>query len=140
MAMVAPLFLTVLLGMSKASRLLDVQSQLAVAAREGARLAAMDRDGLLQNGQSTNAKITQDIQSFLTANGLPGDEAEVHIVDPDDHTTVFDLDDAANNLELFELRIELPFAAISPPIAGVPDDLSFVSRIVFRNARATIVQ
>ena len=101
------------------------------------RLASMDRTGLLQNGQSTNAKITSDIQNMLTANGLPGDEVAVHIVDPIDHTTPFDLDDAANRLKLFELRVELPYYS---GIGGDPGRFTMAGKVVFRNASGSLVQ
>jgi hypothetical protein len=118
-------------------RLLDAQTQLTAAARLGARLATMDRTDLLAAGQSTNQKITQEIRTFLNASGLPDDAAEVHIVDPTDHTTPFDLDHPDNELELFELRIELPYGEIS----GLPsDDWNLQAHVVFRNARVSLVQ
>jgi Flp pilus assembly protein TadG len=139
-AFVAPLFVSILLGASEASRLFDLRNQLSLAAREGARMAAMDREGLVQGGQTTNQKVEQDIRNFLTANGLPGDEADVFIVDFDDHTTPFDLDNAANNGELFELRVELPYTVLGGLGGGLGDDLALSAMVVFRNARATIVQ
>ena len=118
----------------------DVQNQLALAAREGARLGAMDRTGMLEQGQTTNQKITDDVQHFLSANGLPGDETTVYIVDPADSTTPFDMDDEANELELFELRVELPYTAISSSGGSVGTDFVLSAKVVFRNARATQIQ
>lgn len=139
-AIIAPVFVTIALGVSEASRLLDAQNQLAVAVREGARLAAMDRTGLLQEGQTTNSKITSDIRNYLTANGLPGELADIYIVEPADHTTLFDLDDPANELELFEVRLELPYSALTNVGGSSTSDWSLSAKIVFRNARAVIVQ
>lgn len=139
-AIIAPIFVTIALGVSEASRLFEVQNQLAVAAREGARLAAMNRTGLLEDGETTNEKIASDIENYLTASGLPGEDAEVFIVDPNDHTTTFDLDASANDLELFEVRVELPYSSITGTGAGGRNDWRFSAKIVFRNARAVIVQ
>lgn len=139
-AIIAPVFVTIALGVSEASRLFEVQNQLAVAVREGARLAAMDRTGLLDEGETTNDKIASDIRSYLSASGLPGDEADVFIVDPVDHTTPFDLDASSNDLELFEVRVEMPYSSITGTGAGGANDWSFSAKIVFRNARAVIVQ
>ena len=139
-AIVAPVFLTIMMGVSQTSRMFDVQNQLSVAVREGARLAAMDRTGMLADGQTTNQKITQDIHNLLTANGLPGSDADVFIVDPDDHVTPFDLDESANDLKLFELRVELPFSTVSSLAGATYDDATFTAKVVFRNARAAMAQ
>ncbi len=139
MALVAPIFVALLAGIFQASRLLETQNLLSGAAREGARLAAMDRNGMSTNGQTTNQKIASDIQNFLTATGLSGSEADVYIVNPEDHTTTMDLDDPANELELFELRVELPFS-FSSGSGGSGSTLNLVSKIVFRNAPATYAQ
>jgi hypothetical protein len=139
-AFVAPVFLTIMLGVTQVSRLFDVQNQLSVAVREGARLAAMDRSGMLSDGQTTNEKIEQDICNILRANGLPGADADVYIVDPYDHMTTFDLDDSANDLKLFELRVELPCSAVSSLAKLTSNDTTLTAKVVFRNARATMIQ
>ncbi len=139
-ALVAPLFLVITLGVSETSRLLEAQNQLATAAREGARLAGMDRTGFLGEGETTNAKITDDIKNYLTANGLAGDQASVFIVNPTDHTTTFNLDDPANNLELFEVRVELPYSSLSGVEVLPCEDWNLSDSILFRNSRATISQ
>ena len=139
-AIVAPVFVTIMMGVSQASRLFDVQNELAVAVREGARLAAMDRTGMLADGQTTNQKIAQDVRNFLSANGLSGSDADVFIVDPDDHVTPFDLDEPANDLKLFELRVELPSSTVGSLARATSNDAVFTSKVVFRNARSAMVQ
>ena len=139
-ALVAPVFITVVMGVSEGSRLFDIQNQLALAAREGARLGAIDRTGMLAQGQTTNEKIIDDVQNFLNANGLPGDETTIYIVDPVDSTTPFDLDDEANELELFELRVELPYTAMTSSGGSLGTNFVLSAKVVFRNARATLVQ
>lgn len=135
MALVAPIFIALIAGVSEASRVLETQNLLASVAREGARLAAMDRGDFLNPGETTNQRIETDVRNFLTASGLDGDDAAVHIVSPDDHTTTMDLDDPATQLELFELRVEMPYASISG--MGAETGLNLVAKIVFRNAPAT---
>jgi Flp pilus assembly protein TadG len=139
-AFVAPIFVTIALGVSEASRLFEAQNQLATAVREGARLAAMDRTGLLAEGQTTNSKVASDINNYLTANGLPGDQVDVFIVDPTDHTTPFDLDDPVNDLELFEVRVDVPYSALTGAGGSSTSQWTLSAKIVFRNARAAIVQ
>lgn len=50
-ALVAPVFLTMILGVTEVSRMFEMQNQLQVAAREGARTGVMDRTGLTSAGQ-----------------------------------------------------------------------------------------
>lgn len=139
-AFVVPIFLVLILGMIEVSRLLDTQNQVAVAAREGARLAAMRREGLLDEGQSINDKVADDIRHILTSNGLNGDAADIFIVNAEDRTTEFDLDDPDNDLELFELRIEIPYSAFNSHVIELPESMDIVSSVVFRNGRSKIVQ
>jgi hypothetical protein len=139
-AVVAPVFLTVVVGVSQASRLLDIHNELATAAREGARLAAMEREGILQQGQTTNQKVIDDVRNYLAANGMPTDDVEVSIVDPSDHETPFDLDAPENDLQLFELRVQLPASSVSSLAGNFCEDLNLGAQVVFRNGRAAIVQ
>ncbi len=137
-AIVAPVFLAIVMGVAEASTLFNAQNEMANAAREGARLASMDRTGMLDEKQPTNAKITTDIRNFLTSNGLQGDQAVVHIVAAEDSTTYFDLDDPHNDLQLFELRIELPYSAVSGLGGSSRGDLTLSAKVIFRNARAVV--
>lgn len=139
MALVAPLFVLLAWGMAEASRLYDVQNQLHVAAREGARVASMDRRGLTTSNETTNAKVVRDVRNILEANGLPSEQVEVAIVDPFDHATPFDLDSPVNRLELFELKVALPYAALVG-VDRAGDLFTISARVVFRNARSVVAQ
>jgi Flp pilus assembly protein TadG len=137
MALVAPIFVAIIAGLAQVSRIVDAQTQLTTAARLGARLATMDRSDLLAPGQTTSQKITQEVRTFLNASGLPGNNADVVVVDPGDHSTPFDLDNPANDMRLFELRVELPYADVS----GLTSETWTMSaKVVFRNVRSAIVQ
>ena len=140
MAVIAPVMLMITVWMCEGARLYEVQSELATAAREGARLAAMDRKDLIGEGQTTNDKIINDVRNFLNTSGLPGDAASVYITVPDYPEMPFDLDDPANDLQFFELRVELPYAEVRPLILWGGDDLTLVAQLTFRNSRAVMVQ
>ena len=75
--MVAPIFIIVVLGVSEVSKLCDIQNQLAVAAREGARRVSMDRTGKVRESLTTNGEIVKDVKNFLKASGLQGSAANV---------------------------------------------------------------
>lgn len=132
-ALIAPVFLVLTLGVVEVSRMFELQNQLSVAAREGARMATMERSGLVPEGQSTNAKVIQDVKNLLKAQGLDPDDVNVQIVDHEDPTKAFNLDDPANSLKYFEVRISVPYQAGYTP----PDltDFSLHSKIVFRNSK-----
>lgn len=152
--MIAPVLVIFLLGMSEASRLMDIQNRLSSAARQGARLAAMDRAGVVPDGSTTNTKIEDDIRNFLTASGLPGDSVtvkiaatpsdlstlpEVHDVDLSQLTT-FDLDNPDNALAMFQIVLEMPYSALCDAAMPGTDQVNLRTRIVCRNARSSIVQ
>lgn len=139
-AVVAPLLMTVVLGMIEIGRAFEVQQQLFAAARDGARFAAMDKDGILGQGQSTNDKIIQDVRNFLTASGLPGDQAIITIKHHDNPSSDFNLDDPNNSLELFRLKAELPYALVSVLPPKWVQSQYLAADVVFRNSRGTVVQ
>jgi Flp pilus assembly protein TadG len=135
-AFIIPVFLVILLGMTEGSRLLEIQNALATAAREGARLAAMDRNEITNPGQTTNQKITADVQNFLVSTGLPGGDLDIRIAEVNDANTTFDLDDPANDLRLFQLHVAVPLSAISTFQIPGADQYTVGAKVVFRNGRA----
>ena len=139
-AVVAPVLVMVAVWMCEGARLYEVHATLSTAAREGARLAAMDRRDLIGEGQTTNDKIINDVRSYLNCSGLPGEIVDIAITEADDPFTTFDLDDPANDLELFQLRVDLPYSEIRPLIIWGGEDLVLSSHLTFRNARAEVVQ
>lgn len=139
-AVVAPVLLTLVLGLIQWSRAYDVQQELATALRQGARLAGMDKQEVLQPGESTNEKIANDISNFLDACGMQGDRATVSVTHPGTNTPM-DLDDPANELKYFELSISIPAIATKSAdnfIGG--DNYDYKAKIVFRNSRGVLVQ
>ena len=139
-AVVAPVLLAILFGMVELSRIFEVQNLLDTAAREGARFAAMDRDGLLQDGQSTNDKLTSDIKNFLATNAIPRDAVTVAVEDHENPGSEFNLDDPANDLKLFDVKVTVDLSAVSSSALSLCENGSLTGSITFRNGFATISQ
>ncbi len=138
-AVVAPVLMTLALGMIQWSRAYDVQQELVTALRQGARLAGMDRQDVLQPGESANEKIIADVKNFLNASGMDGDRATVKITSPGG-TSDFDLDAPENELKYFELSISIPMSATSENSELFGNDGSaYTAKVVFRNSRGTLV-
>ena len=136
-ALMAPIFLTMVMGVTEASRLFDVQNQMNSAAREGARLAAMDRTGLsgAGTGVSTNTKVINDVKNILKATGLDPANINISIVDHNDPSQAFNLDDPANSLKYFEVKISVPYSATTSSVPTGMETFSLKSKVVFRNIK-----
>lgn len=139
-AIVAPVLVAILFGMIKLGRAFEMQNLLDVAAREGARFASMDRTGMLSGGQTTNQKLAQDVKNFLASNGIPKDKITVLVKSHTNPTADFNLDDPANDLKLFEVRVSVNFSDVSLQSVATSDDYPLTAKVVFRNGRATISQ
>ncbi len=139
-AFVAPILVTTALGLIELSRAFDGQNLLETAAREGARFASMDRDGMLPEGQSTNSKLIQDVKKFLASSGLDPNDITVSVTHADDPNSTFDLDDPANDLKLFQVEISIPYSSVSFTPVNPSNDYSMKASIIFRNGRATLSQ
>lgn len=137
-AVVAPILVAIMMGLIELGRAFEMTNQLEVAAREGARFAAMDRDGMLQEGQSTNDKLVNDVKNILSSNGVPRDDITVEVLDYENPGAEFDLDDPANDLKLFEVRISVDFSSVSLAAVSGGDDYQLTASVVFRNGRATL--
>lgn len=137
-AIVAPVLLACLFGLIELGRAFEMQNLLEVAAREGARFASMDREGMLDPNESANDKLIDDVKNFLATNDVPKEEITVEVKDHENPTEDFDLDDPNNDLKLFEVRVSVDWSAVSlTPIDGA-NDYSLSANVVFRNGRATI--
>lgn len=139
-AIVAPILVAIVFGMIAMTRAFEMQNLLDVAAREGARFASIDRDGMLAAGQTANQKLTDDVKNFLASNGIPKDKITVEVKSHDNPTLDFDLDDPTNDLKLFEVTIKVNFSEVSLQDVAAADDYALNAKVVFRNGRATISQ
>lgn len=137
-AIVAPILVAIVFGLVELGRAFEAQNLLEVAAREAARFASMDRDGLLDPGQSANEKMIQDVKTFLASNGIPANQVTVEIKDFENPTQDFDLDNPANDLKLFEVKVSVDWASVSLTPVGAGQNNNMTASVVFRNGRATI--
>ena len=137
-AVVAPILVAIVFGMMEMGRAFEMQNLLEVAAREGARFASMDRDGMLEPDESANGKLIDDVKNFLASNGIPRDDITVAVKDFENPEEDFDLDDPANDLKLFEVQITVDWSSVSLTPVAAGDDHPLSARVVFRNGRATI--
>ena len=139
-AMIAPFLMATIVGLLELTRVYDVQNMLETAAREGARLAAMDRGDLLQPGQTSNTKLIQDVKNYLASMGIPPGDISVTIVDAENPSQPFDLDDPANELQLFKTHVCVPFSSVSFTPVSNSKDYTLSASITFRNGRAILTQ
>jgi len=137
-AIVAPILVAILFGLIELGRTFEMQNLLEVAAREGARFASMDRDGMLAPGESANDKMIEDVTTMLTSNGIPEDSISVEIKDFENPDQDFDLDDPTNDLKLFEVEISVDWSDVSLTPVTPGGDHTMTANVVFRNGRATI--
>ena len=73
------MLLAVVVAMIELTRVYDVQNLLEISAREGARFAALDRTGILEEGESANSKMIQDVTNFMASSGIPSENVQVNI-------------------------------------------------------------
>ena len=137
-AIMAPILLAIMMGLIELGRAFEMQNLLEVAAREGARFASMDRDGMLDPNESATDKLVDDVKNFLASNGIDQEDITVEVKDYENPDQDFDLDDPANDLKLFEVRITVNWSDMSLTPVGSVDDYPLVAKVVFRNGRATI--
>jgi hypothetical protein len=137
-AIVAPILVAITFGLIELGRAFEMQNMLEVAAREGARFASMDRDGLLDPGESATDKLVEDVKTFLDSNGIAAEDVLVEVKDHENPDQDFDLDDPANDLKLFEVKVTVDWSDVSVMPVSSGSDHPMSATVVFRNGRATI--
>jgi Flp pilus assembly protein TadG len=137
-AAVAPLLLAVIVGLVELSRVYSVQNCLETAAREGARFAALDRSGMMLGGKTANQKLIDDVKNYLASNNINPEKVAVKVTSADNPDHDFNLDDPANDLELFQVSVEVPYSDISYTPVSDANDYSLNSALTFRNGRAVV--
>lgn len=140
-AVIAPVFLILVLGMAEMSRALDVSANLSSAIREGGRLASMHHNGAVPSGWTTEQKVLEDIRNIITANGTDGDNVTLTLTHADgaNQGQPFDLDDPNNEMQYFRITASVDYGDVSSfPIRYMKD--ATVSRsIVFRLGQASLI-
>lgn len=108
MALVTPLFLMLMFGITEFGRAMMVSKMVANAAREGARTAVLDG--------ATNAEVTSQVQAYMkSAMGLPASNVSVAIStspaagNPDPSNVI------ANCLpgDLISVQVQVPFNKVA---------------------------
>ena len=141
MAVIAPLFIGLILGAIQSGMSLDTSAKMYAAVRQAGRLAAMDYDSRLQPGQSGNDKVAQDIKNQLTADGLPGDKATVSITwaEGGNAGSTFNLKDPNADLQLFKIDISFQSKDLGSYNLMPPLNDTVSASIVFRKGRNQLV-
>lgn len=111
-AVIAPLFMMLILGTLEIGAALRGSSVLFQSVRGGARLAAMDYYDMIPDGSTGNEKVESDIRNFLKASGVSDDLLTINITHVEGGGD-FDLDDPDNKYKLFRVEATLPYSAVS---------------------------
>jgi len=138
-AVIAPLFLILVLGTWEMGTAVRAGNNLTAAVREGGRLASMDFTGSLAPNQTANQKVEQDIRAFLNASGLPGSQATITITHADGASAgqTFDIGDTANYLALFKIKATIPFSAISLFPNRIMNGTTLKAELITRRGRVS---
>lgn len=139
-ALIAPLFMLILLGLVEMSRALDVTQRLSMAVREGGRAAASDLREKLPAGWTLNQKITTDIRNMLIAGGINGSDVTITITHAEGNRggQTFDLLDAENSLDYFEVRATVPYEAVALFPSRFMRGKNLSTSVVFRLGRSSL--
>ncbi len=139
-AAIAPVLLIVVVAMIELTRVYHMQNTLETACREGARFAAMDRTGILLAGETANQKLIKDVKNFLHSTGIPKNNITVSVVRDSNPSQTFDLQDPDNDMELFQVRVQVPYSAVSYTPVAAANNYKLSASITFRNGRASVPQ
>lgn len=140
-AIIAPVFLILVLGTIEAGQALRISNLMAAAVREGGRLAAMDWEEVVPDGQTANQKVMDDIRNFLVASGLPGDDIELSITSAEgaDEGQNFDLADPDNQYRLFRIDASIPYDSVATFPSTFMGGQEITASLVFRSGRVSLI-
>ena len=111
-AILVPLFLMLVLGMTEMGNAFQVSADLTAAVREGGRMASMDLSKVTPSNMTINQKVIKDMRNFLKASGIPGDDVTITITRADSQA-VFDLSNQDNYLKSFRISASIPYSKVS---------------------------
>ncbi|HBL47283.1 pilus assembly protein [Gimesia sp.] len=134
-ALIAPVFLALLLGMVAVRKAVHTTTVMDAALAQAGRLASMDAGLKLPAGKTLNDKIILDVRNFLRASGIENDENNLIITithaedengvpldpmpNPPSTGTDFDLSDPDNRNRLFRIGIEIPEGATNSTLSDI---------------------
>ena len=138
-AMVAPLFLLVVLGVAEMSTAIHTYNVMYSAVREGGRLASMDFSSYVTGNQTANEKVIRDIRAVLSAAGLPAEQVTITITEAES-TNEFDLSDTGNYLEMFRISASVPFSDVSLFSSNYMTSQVIHADMVYRKGRVQLIE
>jgi Flp pilus assembly protein TadG len=138
-AVVAPVFVALVVGLIQSGYSVDTTHKLYATARQAGRLASMNYKPKLQSGQTGNEKVIQDIKNMLQAEGLPVDQVTITITHAEGSGT-FNLDDAANDMQLFKISLSVPYTAVADPCLLPAPVENLTASIVFRKGKSAVYE
>lgn len=138
-AVIAPIFLILVLGTWEMGTAVRASNNLTAAVREGGRLASMDFTGSLAANQTANQKVIQDIKAFLNASGLPGNQATITITHAEGSNagSTFDLGNTNNYLGMFRIKATIPFSSVSLFPNRIMSGTTLKAELVTRRGRVS---
>ncbi len=141
-ALMAPLFVTLTMGVIQAGIQFSTAQTLTSALREGGRIASMNYTSKLLPGQTINQKVVTDIQNFLTAEGIKGNQVTVTITAADGagSGSTFNLADPNNQLALFKIHAVIPYSAVSSVTFFPHTNTNISASVVYRLVQNGLVQ
>lgn len=115
-AVIAPAFITLIVGTLEMGHALDTSTTLMSGLREGGRLATMSWKGNLPADTTLNDKVITDIRNFYNAAGLPGEKVTIKITsfsaNSNEDGLPFDVMDENNSQKMFRISAEVDFAEV----------------------------
>jgi hypothetical protein len=140
LAVVLPVFLTLLLGLAEMSSALNATHVLHGAVRDAGRLASMDYKQFLAAETDPNTKVVQDIRNLLCASGLPGDLVTIRIVHAggSNDGQPFDLANPSNYLKDFRIEASVPYTAVSGFPVKYMNNQDIAVAVTFRKGRVSL--
>lgn len=140
LAVILPVFLTLLLGLVEMSYALNATHTLQGALRDAGRLASMDYEQIFGSGFNPNTKIPQDIRNLLTAAGIPGDKVTIKVVHSggSDDGAAFDLANDNNYLKMFRIEASVPYSVVSALPTEFMTGQNITASVTFRKGRVSL--
>lgn len=139
-AVMAPVFLLLVLGVVEMGYALNASNTLYGVVREGGRLASQDFSKTLAPGQTANDKVIQDIKNMLTAAGIDGSNVTVTIEHADAPGTTFDLENPDNYLDYFRIKVAVDYENVSTIPGHYLAGQVMTADITFRLGRVQMTQ
>ncbi|MCA8998905.1 MAG: pilus assembly protein [Planctomycetaceae bacterium] len=139
-ALVAPIFITIVLGVAEMGRALDASMNMTAALREGGRLASMNSLETVPAGMTLNEKIIQDVRNMMIASGVAAQNATITITHADGPAegNAFDLSDEDNALLNFRISAVVNYDEVSIFPLRYFRGRTLSASIVFRLAEVTL--